>query len=128
MEDVGLLVNGVGDLVTADPSDKGEDGWAFAISVFTAQVSGWCAWSSVRQNTSSGKELSQGSPLRVWTAREVPGDWRWRKAAVEPIFKKGKKRNYKLISFPSSPGQITEQAILEVISSHMKEKVVPGKR
>ncbi|KFP25370.1 RNA-directed DNA polymerase from mobile element jockey, partial [Colius striatus] len=60
-----------------------------------------------------------------WRAGEVPEDWR--KANVTPVFKKGRKDdpgNYSLVSLTSVPGKGMEQLILNVITEHMKEKMV----
>lgn len=51
----------------------------------------------------------------------------WRKENVTTIFKKGKKENpdnYRLVSFITIPGKMMEQLILEITSSHMKEKKI----
>ncbi|KAK4831696.1 hypothetical protein QYF61_018748 [Mycteria americana] len=58
-----------------------------------------------------------------WQLGEVPENWR--KANVTPSFKKGKKEepgNYKLVTLTLIPGKMTEQLILETISSHLKDK------
>ncbi|PKU49358.1 rna-directed dna polymerase from mobile element jockey- hypothetical protein [Limosa lapponica baueri] len=60
---------------------------------------------------------------RSWRTGEVPQDWR--KANVTPVFKKGKKEdpgNYRLVSFTSIPGKMTERLALDVISKYMEEK------
>ncbi|KFP25663.1 hypothetical protein N325_02716, partial [Colius striatus] len=60
-----------------------------------------------------------------WRTGEVPEEWR--KANVTPVFTKGRKDNpgnYKPISLTSNPGKVMEQLILNVITKHMKEKMV----
>ncbi|KFP30250.1 RNA-directed DNA polymerase from mobile element jockey, partial [Colius striatus] len=60
-----------------------------------------------------------------WRTSEVPEDWR--KANVTPVFKKGRKNdpgNYRPVSLTSIPGKVMEQLILNVITEHMKEKMV----
>ncbi|KFP28835.1 RNA-directed DNA polymerase from mobile element jockey, partial [Colius striatus] len=60
-----------------------------------------------------------------WRTGEVPEDWR--KANVTPAFKKGRKDNpgnYRPVSLNSIPGKVMEQLALDIISKHMKEKMV----
>ncbi|KFP25232.1 hypothetical protein N325_10916, partial [Colius striatus] len=60
-----------------------------------------------------------------WRTGEVSEDWR--KANVTPVFKKGRKDNsgnYRLVSITSIPGKAMEQLILNVVTKHMKEKMV----
>ncbi|KFP32892.1 RNA-directed DNA polymerase from mobile element jockey, partial [Colius striatus] len=60
-----------------------------------------------------------------WRTGEVPEDWR--KANATSVFQKGRKENpgnYKLVSLTSIPGKVMEQLILNVITEHMKEKMV----
>ncbi|KFP28535.1 RNA-directed DNA polymerase from mobile element jockey, partial [Colius striatus] len=60
-----------------------------------------------------------------WATGEVPEDWR--KANVTPVFKKGRKDdtgNSRPVSLTSIPGKVMEQLILDVITEHMKEKMV----
>ncbi|KFP25921.1 RNA-directed DNA polymerase from mobile element jockey, partial [Colius striatus] len=60
-----------------------------------------------------------------WRTGEVPEDWR--KANVMPVFKKGRKDdpgNYRPVSLTSIPGKVMEQLILNVITEHMKDKMV----
>ncbi|KFP24195.1 RNA-directed DNA polymerase from mobile element jockey, partial [Colius striatus] len=60
-----------------------------------------------------------------WRTGEVPEDCR--KANVTPVFKKGRKDdpgNYRLVSLTSIPGKAMEQLILNVITKHMKDKMV----
>ncbi|KFP28511.1 RNA-directed DNA polymerase from mobile element jockey, partial [Colius striatus] len=62
---------------------------------------------------------------QAWRTGEVPEDWR--KANVNPVFKKGRKDdpgNYRLVSLTSIPGKVMEQLILNVVTKHMKEKMV----
>lgn len=71
---MGLLVNGGSDLVTADASIKGEDTRSLLyLSLHCPGLSGWCAWSRVRGDTSSGNGLSRRSSLKVRVVREIPG-------------------------------------------------------
>jgi len=59
-----------------------------------------------------------------WRTGEVPEDWR--KANVTPIFKKGKKEdpgNYRPVSL-TSPGNMMEQLILQVIIKQVEENKV----
>ncbi|KFP26656.1 RNA-directed DNA polymerase from mobile element jockey, partial [Colius striatus] len=56
---------------------------------------------------------------------EVPEDWR--KVNVTPVFKKGRKDNmgnYRPVSLTSIPGKMMAQSILNVITEHMKDKMV----
>ncbi|KFP27305.1 RNA-directed DNA polymerase from mobile element jockey, partial [Colius striatus] len=56
---------------------------------------------------------------------QVPENWR--KANVTPVFKKGKKDNpgnYSPVILTSIPGKVMEQLILNVITEHMKEKMI----
>lgn len=48
----------------------------------------------------------------------------WRKENVTTIFKKENPDNYRLVSFIPIPGKMMEQLILEITSSHMKEKKI----
>ncbi|KFP26241.1 RNA-directed DNA polymerase from mobile element jockey, partial [Colius striatus] len=60
-----------------------------------------------------------------WRTGEMPEDWR--KANVTPVCKKGRKDdpgNYRTVSFTSIPGKVMEQLILNVITEHMKDKMV----
>jgi len=53
----------------------------------------------------------------------------WRKASVNPIFKKGKKEdpgNYRPVSLTSAPGKMMEQLLLDVICKQGEEKKVMG--
>jgi len=62
---------------------------------------------------------------RSWRTGEVPEDWR--KANVNPIFKKDKKEdpgNYRPVSLTSIPGKVMEQLILESIIKQVEEKKV----
>jgi len=62
---------------------------------------------------------------RSWRTGEVPEDWR--KANVNPVFKKGKKEdpgNYRPVSLTSIPGKMMEQLILESIIKQVEEKEV----
>ncbi|KFP31241.1 RNA-directed DNA polymerase from mobile element jockey, partial [Colius striatus] len=60
-----------------------------------------------------------------WRTGKVPEDWR--KANVTPVFKKGRKgdpRKYRPVRLTSIPGKVMEQLILNVITEHMKDKMV----
>ncbi|KFP26850.1 RNA-directed DNA polymerase from mobile element jockey, partial [Colius striatus] len=60
-----------------------------------------------------------------WRTDEVPEDWR--KANVTPVFKKGRKDdsgNYRPVHLTSVPGEVMEQLLLNVVSKHMKQKMV----
>lgn len=51
----------------------------------------------------------------------------WEKANVIPVFMKGKEENienYRLVMFNLIPGRVMDQIIVEIISKHMKEKVI----
>lgn len=51
----------------------------------------------------------------------------WSRAAVAPVFKKGKKGelgNYGLVSLTSVPGRVMELLILNVVSKRLEEKEV----
>ncbi|KAJ7410892.1 hypothetical protein WISP_105613 [Willisornis vidua] len=69
-----------------------------------------------------GLLLNQISVLVTEGREEVPNDWR--KAKVTPTFKKGKEDpgNYCPVTF--IPGKVMKQIILEVITKHVKEKVI----
>ncbi|GAB0207304.1 hypothetical protein GRJ2_003196000 [Grus japonensis] len=105
-ENVGLLLNEVGALVTED-TEKAESLNAFFASVFTAKAS--------PQETQT---------LESWRRGEVPEDWR--KANVTLVFKKEDPGNYRPVSLNSIPGKVMEQLILGVINKHMVEKEVIG--
>ncbi|GAB0182556.1 mitochondrial enolase superfamily member 1 [Grus japonensis] len=110
-ENVGLLLNEVGALVTED-TEKAELLNAFFASVFTAKA---------------GPQESQ--TLEVMEIGEVTEDWK--KNNVTSVFKKGKKEepgNYRPLSLTSIPGTVMEQLILDVISKHVEEKKVIGSR
>ncbi|CAM4662368.1 unnamed protein product [Lepidochelys kempii] len=78
------------------------------------------------------KELADviAEPLAIifensWQSGEVPDDWK--KANVEPIFKKGKKEdpgNYRPVSLTSVPGKIMEHVLKESILKHFEERKV----
>ncbi|CAM4370604.1 unnamed protein product [Caretta caretta] len=78
------------------------------------------------------KELTDviAEPLAIifensWPSGEVPEDWK--KANVEPIFKKEKKEdpgNYRPVSLTSVPGKIMEQVLKESILKHLEERKV----
>ncbi|CAM4575187.1 unnamed protein product [Lepidochelys kempii] len=78
------------------------------------------------------KELADviAEPLAIifensWRSGEVPDDWK--KANVEPIFKKGKEEdpgNYRPVSLTSVPGKIMEQVLKESILKHLDERKV----
>ncbi|KAK4816474.1 hypothetical protein QYF61_017226 [Mycteria americana] len=72
---------------------------------------------------SMGPDGLQSQVLRELTG-EVPEDWR--KANVTPVFKNGKEDpgNYRLVILTLIPGKVMKQLILEMVSRHMKEKVV----
>ena len=60
----------------------------------------------------------------IWKAVSGGRDL-WMKVNVNPISKKGKKkdpRNCRLISLTSVPGKVMEWLILETISKHVKDK------
>ncbi|XP_064357031.1 paired box protein Pax-5-like [Dromaius novaehollandiae] len=67
---------------------------------------------------SSGQGSYSAPTLTGMVPGEMPEDWK--KANVTPVFKKGKKENYMLVSLTSIPGEVMEQLILEAISKHMK--------
>ncbi|KFP24226.1 RNA-directed DNA polymerase from mobile element jockey, partial [Colius striatus] len=60
-----------------------------------------------------------------WRTDEVPEDWR--KVNVTLVFRRGRKDdpgNYRPINLTSIPGKVMEQLIMNVITEHMKEKMV----
>ncbi|KAK4810486.1 hypothetical protein QYF61_004266 [Mycteria americana] len=150
-ENVGLLLNETGDLVTQD-TEKAEVLNAFFASVFTSKTglqeyqapeTRGKAWSKedvlfveedqIREylskldvHKSMVLDRMQPRVLRepadVIRLGEVPKDWR--KAKVTPIFKKGKEDpgNYRPVSLTSIPWKVMEQLMLETISRHRKDK------
>ncbi|GAB0178132.1 mitochondrial enolase superfamily member 1 [Grus japonensis] len=136
-ENVGLLLNKVGALVTED-TEKAELLNAAFASVFIAKAS---RAGKLDTNKSMGpdgmypqvpRDLADVTAKllsiifeRSWRTGEVPEDWR--KANVTLVFKKGKKEdlgNYKPVNLTSIPGRVMEQLILGVISKHVEEKKV----
>ncbi|KFP24942.1 RNA-directed DNA polymerase from mobile element jockey, partial [Colius striatus] len=60
-----------------------------------------------------------------WRTGEVPEDWR--KASVTPVFKKGRRDdlgNYRPVSLTSIPAKVMEQLVFNIVTKHMKEKMV----
>ncbi|GAB0208090.1 mitochondrial enolase superfamily member 1 [Grus japonensis] len=147
-ENVGLLLNEVGALVTEDTEKVELLNAAFA-SVFTAKASPQESqtleerekvWrkedlpllkeDQVREHLGKldiHKSMDPDGMHLSWRAGEVPENGR--KANVTLVFKKGKKEdpgNYKPVSLTSIPGKVMEQLILDVISKHVEEKKVIG--
>ncbi|GAB0204878.1 mitochondrial enolase superfamily member 1 [Grus japonensis] len=125
-ENVGLLLNEVGALVTEDTEKTELLSAAFA-SVFTSLLLR-PALRNPRPWRDLADVIAKPPPIifeSSWRTGEVPVGWR--KANVTPVFKKGKKEdlgNYRPVSLTSIPGKVMEQPILGVISKHVEEKVV----
>jgi len=61
---------------------------------------------------------------KSWQSSEVPTDWN--RGNITPIFKKGKKGNYRAVSLICVPSKSMEQIFLETMQRHMENKEVTG--
>ncbi|PKU48629.1 rna-directed dna polymerase from mobile element jockey- hypothetical protein [Limosa lapponica baueri] len=65
------------------------------------------------------------------TPQKGHGNWGkfledWRKVNVIPAFKRDDLWNCRPVNFTSVPGKVMEQILLEIISKHLKDKMVIG--
>jgi len=61
---------------------------------------------------------------KLWQSGEISSDWK--RVNKTPIFKKGKRKTHRSVSFTSVPSKIMEQILLETMLRHMENKEVIG--